>query len=307
LEKKNFSEFKENFKNNFSEDEGILEIKQNLNLSLQEEVLYEEKAEKTISRYSKRNNDKKNLKEESNFSNEGNKSILNCNTKVEKQEKENLNIKNNFYNYEEFVKKIDNGTVSIEKVGFSNTKQIIKKTNETDKQIKSALEIDENKNSKKIFSNKVKNENSNSEKKSSAFVLGKFNYEKKVNDISNNIINNLFGSKVFSFSEVKTENLTLLSIKNDCNYAGNELNKSNSNETKSNHQSLNINNLNSNSDINSSDLFGISSLKNKLSLKVVIPVLDKKMLNDNNTETLSVKDNKENLLIMTNLRENVRI
>lgn len=310
MEKTNFSEFNEKHINNISEDEEEVEEipqeKPELNLSLNDGALYEDKK---VTRSSKRKVIKKNLKEESIISNEENKQILNSNTKMTKIEKEKLK-QNNYF--EDFVKTIDtSNAATIGKNIFCDNFQIKQKAAIQIENVKST-EIEKTCSQKIEEITQSKNACKEFEIKNPVETKNFFNEKNEVNLETHNksYDSNLIPSQAFSFSELGVQNKPTLSAE-----AANNVNK-NSNEKPADKivcNSLNINKLHANN-VNNGNYnsvpatqLGISSLKNKLSLKVVIPVHTNKIPNDFNTETLSVKENKENLRNLHVLKENVII
>lgn len=307
MEKTNFSEFNENNKNVLTEEEkGNFEEKQDLNLSLQEEAFFKEKENKRPTRSSKRKATRKNLKEESIISNEECSKLLNSNTKVTKQEKGNLKKKN--------LEKACINNVPMAKSGLSDTIEILEKPIQYEKETKCAdkqlmQEEKENKNSlfKQMESEKPENQNNKS------LISINFNKEDKIiNNACNENSELTAPSKSFSFSQIGNNNKQITNTVNSNpnvdtvskNFIFNLNGLTNKNNITNNN--LSITSLSANSSNNNPpSQLGISSLKNKLSLKVVIPALDKKIPNDLNTETLSVKENKENLRNIHNLKENV--
>jgi len=228
LEKTNFSKFNNNNIASDIDDECYKE-KNDLNLSLSEEDILEEKNKNKFNRVSKRNSIKILNYKETIYSNEDSDKI-------------NPNSKQITYEKKE---KLLNNQENLNKSFLSNEK--------------GNLNINNN---KKASSPLSKNKEENSFVKETA---------------SQNKSLNLNTFREFSFLNLSNKNLE---VKNICNK------KQNINiETCINHEknpfSLQLNNCQ----------VGISSLKNKLSLKVIIPVLHKKITDNNyNTETLSIKD-----------------
>lgn len=284
------------------EDEADSEQKQEFNLSLRDEGLFEEKVIKRPTRSTKRNNTKKTVKENSIISEEEKKINLNSNTKMIKHEKEKFidyKFNCNNYNFEDFVKNIDNGNASIEKIGFQNKIQIINEINDNNQEDINFIDMEEKIKAKHSSENKFAK--TNIESKVSAFNLNNISQDKKS---ANTNESNLMASKTFSFSLNEIPNQTI--IYNNCNNVFNNDSRNIVNDQLQSACSLNIKN-NNNENNNSTNQFGISSLKDKLSLKVVIPPLDKKIPNDCNTETLSVKENKENYRMMNTNKEIVSL
>ncbi len=314
------------------------EEKHELNLSLQEEGLFKEKEDKRNTRSSKRNFVCQNLEKQSIISNEENNKILYSNQKIfNNLEKENLKLSNNKDNcnnnksnsnknnksFEDFVKTIDScNATNVFKYGFCDNFQMTKKLTHSEEDIEShkkiGMQVEEiqqdyknalNLKSSELLRKQLETDKKNSENaydsSDSSYLIGA---EQKVKDEKTNISSdpNLVSSKAFFFNEFGIQNTQREATANNDNKNLNEvaatkivvINNLNSNILQSNGNSGNISNPRA--------LGGISSLKNKLSLKVVIPVVDKKILIDaNTTQTMSVKENKENLRSLHNIRESV--
>lgn len=210
-------------------------------------------------------------KSNKNLNKKSEKNAISNNSNVEKQSlKKNLmsDIVDTKLNYfEDFVKKIDN---------VNNYASL--KASEKLEEISFEQKIScNNTNAIKESINLIKFNDFNTQKFDSEFINPEAE-EAKLNPVKINefLDDKLIPSRAFSFSEIGSK----------------EMNSDEINNNKINHEKVLIQNTS-----------GISSLKNKLSLKVKIPVLEKKVHDDKKTETLSIKDPKKTPF---SLRENVK-
>lgn len=284
-EKSNLTELNEENKNNDIEEDRINELDVDLNLSLNSKSSNLKETKKKNPKKIKINEKKSLINEESIISNEENIKKDTLFSPISKTIKEHINYRQ----IQNCIKKIDNNNFN-NKAKLSNCIIINKKSH---KIINEEINFH--------FNNHLIEEGNynTSLKEISKSIKSHTNLENTTNQLNEvkNFMINLSSPSSISFFESEAKIKIQSNTKSE--------NSSHVNNIVNNNDVNNINNYQN--IINSNSQLGISSLKNKLSLKIIIPAINKNIIDDLKTETVSIKENKDNFMIYSRKKENVNL